>query len=277
MNQQQFEEQNMSESDWWQTMFDQKYLDTYLGSLTPERTKTEVDFVVEAAQLKPSEVILDLACGHGRHSIELAKRGFSNITGLDYSQVFLDKAVTDAEHEGVRVRFVQGDMRALPFTSEFDVVYTIYTTLGYFDDETNAAVFKQVNKALKSNGRFFIDNISAEAVASRFKTLGTLDPETGFLKTERQAEMTGHLVDEVEWYDSEKQVIHDHREWHDNGEKKEYDYWLHVYTMSQHEQMLADAGFEIEKTWGNYDNQPFGAEDTHRVIILAKKTKDLDT
>lgn len=274
MKQQAFEEQSMSEVDWWQTMFDQKYLDTYLGSLTPERTKQEVDFVVEAAKLKSDEVILDLACGHGRHSIELASRGYPSITGLDYSQVFLDKAEVDATNKDVSVRFVQGDMRALPFTGEFNVAYTIYTTLGYFDDGTNAAVFKQVNKALKPNGRFFIDNISAEAVANRFKTLGTLEPEIGLLKMERQAEMTGHMVDEVEWYDSEKQIIHDHREWHDNGEKKEYDYWLHVYTMPQHEQMLTDAGFEIEKTWGNYDKQPFGAEDTHRVIILARKVKN---
>lgn len=252
-------------------MFDQKYLDTYLGALTDERTKHETDFLIEAARLQPSDEILDLACGHGRHSIELAKRGFTHITGLDYSQVFIDKAITDAASEGVDVRFVQGDMRKLAFTDEFGVVMTIFTTMGYFDDETNKAVLREANKALKPTGRFFIDTLNADAVASRFETEGKRDPETGLLKTVRQVDMSGHLIDEVELYDTERQVIHSHREWTDKGEQKEYDYWLHVYTMPQWEQMLSDAGFTITQTWGNYEGEPYGTEGTPRTIILAEK------
>ena len=67
----------MNQEDWWKTLFDQKYLDTYLTDLTPERTSQEVDFVVKTTKLTPHDKILDLACGHGRHSIELAKRGFT--------------------------------------------------------------------------------------------------------------------------------------------------------------------------------------------------------
>lgn len=63
----------MTQSDWWKTGFDQRYLDTYLADFTPERTAEEVDFVIKAAKLTPQDKILDLACGHGRHSIELAK------------------------------------------------------------------------------------------------------------------------------------------------------------------------------------------------------------
>lgn len=263
----------MSETDWWQTMFDQKYLDTYLGNLTPERTKEETDFIIKAAQLKPSDDILDLACGHGRHSIELAERGFAHITGLDYSEVFINKAIEDAKQANVGVRFLRGDMKELPFDGEFDVSLLLFTAFGYFDDETNKSVLGQINKSLKSDGRFYIDVVSGEAVNRRFENEGVPDPETGLPKIARQVEMSGHLTDETEWFDKDKQIIHSHREWRDGGEKKEYDYYLHVYTMPQYEQMLEEAGFVIDGTWGDTQGNPFDSNDaSSRTIILAKKT-----
>lgn len=264
----------MNEKNWWQKMFDQKYLDTYLGNLTPERTKEETDFIVKAAQLKSSDEILDLACGHGRHSIELAKRGFAHITGLDYSEVFIDKAVEDAGQAGVDVRFLRGDMKELPFDGEFDTILLLFTAFGYFDDETNKSVLGQIHKSLKPEGRFYIDVISAEAVIRRFEREAVQDPDIGLPKIARQVEMSGHLTDETEWFDSDKQVIHSHREWRDSGAKKEYDYYLHVYTMSQYEQMLAEAGFVIDGTWGDTQGNPFDSDDaSHRTIILARKNK----
>ena len=262
----------MNEKDWWQKMFDQKYLDTYLGNLTPERTKEETDFVIKAAQLMPSDEILDLACGHGRHSIELAERGFTHVTGLDYSEVFINKAVEDASQAGVNVRFLRGDMKELPFDGEFDVVLLMFTAFGYFDDETNKSVLGQINKSLKPGGRFYIDVVSGEAVIRRFEREGVPDQETGLPRIARQVEMSGHLTDETEWFDKDKQVIHSHREWTDDSENKEYDYYLHVYTMPQYEQMLAEAGFVIDGTWGDTQGNPFDSDDaSHRTIILARK------
>jgi len=264
----------MNERNWWQKMFDQKYLDTYLGNLTPERTNEETDFIVKAAQLTQSDEILDLACGHGRHSIELAERGFAHVTGLDYSKVFIDKAVEDAMQAGVNVRFLRGDMKELPFDGEFDAVLLLFTAFGYFDDETNKSVLEQINKSLKPGGRFFIDVVSGEAVIKRFEREGVADPETGLPKIPRQVEMSGHLTDETEWFDKDKQVIHSHREWQDGGEKKEYDYYLHVYTMSQYKQMLEEAGFTIDGTWGDTQGNPYDSNNTsHRTIILARKVR----
>ncbi|GAC1392127.1 MAG: class I SAM-dependent methyltransferase [Candidatus Saccharimonadales bacterium] len=262
----------MNESNWWKEMFDQKYLDTYLGNLTAERTKAETNFIIKTAQLSPSDVILDLACGHGRHSIELAQRGFAHVSGLDYSEIFINKAEADAQQAGVSVRFMRGDMKELPFDSEFDAVLLMFTAFGYFDDDTNNSVLRQINKSLKSNGRFYIDVVSGEAVTRRFECEGVPDKETGLPKIARQVEMSGHLTDESEWYDKNKQVLHSHREWQDKGEKKEYDYFLHVYTMPQYEHMLTEAGFVIDGTWGDTRGNPFNeTDDSSRTIILAKK------
>ena len=262
----------MSRFDWWQTMFDQKYLDTYLGSLTAERTTEEVDFYITASKLKQSDQILDLACGHGRHSIELAKRGFAHVTGSDYSEVFIAKAIDDSKIADVKARFIQEDMKELSYEEEFDVVLLLFTAFGYFDDATNKDVLKLINNSLKLDGRFLIDVVSGEAVIRRFEREGVLDSNTGQPLIARQVEMSGITTDESEWFDKKEQVLHSHREWSVEGVKKEYDYYLHVYTMQQYEQMLAEAGFTVETTWGDTKSNPFSSiDDSSRTIILARK------
>lgn len=260
-----------SENVWWKTMFDEKYLDTYLSTLTPERTSSEVDFIVKAGNLKPDEKILDLACGHGRHDIELAKRGFSHITGVDYSETFINKAVHDASEHGVKVDFQRGDMRNLGFENEFDVVLTLFTTFGYFDDKGNRNVLKEIHKSLKPGGSFLIDVISGEAVQRRFKEKGVKDEKTNLLVIPRTQEMNGRSVEEIEWFDSEKQLIHNHREWLEDGKKREYDYYLTVYTIPQYREMFSEAGFEIEDIWGDFEGNPHNFEGNYRTIIFARK------
>lgn len=263
----------MSQADWWKTLFDQKYLDTYLSELTSERTKTEVDFVVKAAGLKPEDEVLDLACGHGRHSIELAKRGF-RVVGLDYSEPFLSKAKEDAEQAGVDVRFVRGDMKALPFNQDFDVALMLFTAFGYFDNEGNQQTLGEVAKSLKPGGRFLIDVISGEAVHSRFQKEGQKEEGTNLLKIPQTFERGNLKINEVEWYDPEKQLIHNHREWIDeNGARKEYDFYLSVYTVDQYKEMLSKAGLEFKQVWGDFQGNPHNTNN-FRTIILAERRTD---
>src|SRR3989344_9670273 len=185
-----------SETNWWKTLFDQKYLDTYLSDFTPERTSEEVNFIIKAAQLRPEDRILDLACGHGRRSIELAKKGFNRIIGVDYSESFIAKAKEDAQKAGLNIEFQTGDMKDLSFKNEFDVVLHLFTAFGYFDNEGNQQTLHEINKALKPGGRYLIDVISGEAVKRRFQEQGEREKGSNLLKIPRRAEMGGKMVDE---------------------------------------------------------------------------------
>ncbi len=78
-----------SKKQWWENVFDEKYLDTYVDIVTPEFTAQQISFLLERLRLKEGAKILDLACGHGRHSIELARRGYK-VTGLDFSKHFIE-------------------------------------------------------------------------------------------------------------------------------------------------------------------------------------------
>jgi 2-polyprenyl-3-methyl-5-hydroxy-6-metoxy-1,4-benzoquinol methylase len=137
---------------WWDGYFDETFVDIYRDFLTPERTEREIQGLREMVPLPPDAEILDLACGWGRHSVELARSGFK-VTGLDWSQTLLARAKKRAEAAGVPVEFVQGDMREIPWTGRFDAVLSLYSSLGYFlSDDEDLRVLRGARDALKPGG-----------------------------------------------------------------------------------------------------------------------------
>src|SRR5215831_308174 len=85
----------MTDAPWYKTLFGEDYLRMYEPVLTPERTQREVDGIVNLLALPQGSCILDLCCGHGRHSIALAQHGYQ-VTGQDLSEVFLHEAEKEA-------------------------------------------------------------------------------------------------------------------------------------------------------------------------------------
>ncbi len=106
--------------------------------------------------LRPGMSVLDLACGHGELANRLAARG-CQVTGLDSSAVFLDRARAAAAAAGVSVEYVAGDMRQLPWSGRFDRVINWSTAFGYFDDATNRAVLDGIAGVLRPGGRLAMD------------------------------------------------------------------------------------------------------------------------
>src|ERR1700730_14457775 len=98
--------------DWWHEIFDALYLKTD-GDVfeNPANTIADVDAVIAGASLSPGDRVLDLCCGQGRHSLELARRGFRSVTGIDLSHYLIDLARQRAQAAGAEVNFLEGDAR----------------------------------------------------------------------------------------------------------------------------------------------------------------------
>ena len=86
------------------------------------------------SSLKPGASVLDLCCGQGRHSVQLAKRGFQ-VTGLDLNAEYLDLASKAAEAAKVTIETVAADMREIPFENKFDAIVNMYSSFGYLESE----------------------------------------------------------------------------------------------------------------------------------------------
>ncbi len=153
---------------WWVSFFQGPWGSLQQGGFPPEKTREEVDFIVKALELGDSERVLDVPCGEGRHSIELASRGFA-VSGTELNPNALQTARANAEERGVTVDFRQGDMRSLSAEGEFDAAICYGGSFGYFDDEGNLEFVKAVAGALADSGRFIIDTPVAESLFPQYK------------------------------------------------------------------------------------------------------------
>lgn len=146
--------------DWWRRIFNSMYLKTDADVVEDMQiTRKEVDLFTEILSLDKNMVILDLACGQGRHSLELARRGFRNVNGLDRSHFLIRKAKNSNLNEQLNASFREGDARKLPYPADtFDVVMMLGNSFGYFEStDDDIKILKEVFRVLKPEGKFLID------------------------------------------------------------------------------------------------------------------------
>src|SRR5437868_3960234 len=143
----------MSTSDWWRTFFSGLPVEMWLRVPTEEQTRAEVDFIEKVLRLGPGAKVLDVPCGGGRHSLELAARGH-RVTGVDLSDDFLQAARAGAAARSLPVAWEQREMTDLPWREEFDGAFCFGNSFGYLEDEANARFLAAVARALKPGGRF---------------------------------------------------------------------------------------------------------------------------
>jgi D-alanine-D-alanine ligase len=158
--------------DWWRRIFNSMYLKTDADVVEDKLiTKNEVELFTSILKMPKDCAILDLACGQGRHSIELAQRGFTNITGLDRSHYLIRKAKSVMQQEGLKISFKEGDARKLPFPADtFDVVMILGNSFGYFEsNEDDIMILKEVFRVLKPEGTFLIDVADGSYLRTHFQ------------------------------------------------------------------------------------------------------------
>jgi len=158
--------------NWWQTLFDDIYLLTDGRSVCDDAlTRREVDFLVEHLGLGADERVLDLCGGQGRHSLELARRGYRHLTVLDYSETLLRHGKDRAAAEGLRVSFLRADARSTGCSGgRFDCVLLMANSFGYFsEDEENLRVLREARRVCRPGGRFLLDLLDRTAVIRRFR------------------------------------------------------------------------------------------------------------
>ncbi len=187
----------MIATNWWQDFFSGVIVDFWLRVPTEEQTRGEADFIEKVLQLGPRARVLDVPCGGGRHSLELAARGYE-LTGVDLSTDFLKAARTQAAQRQTPVAWEQREMGDLPWHGEFDGAFCFGNSFGYQDDAGNARFLVAVSRALKPKARFVMDTGAvAESLFPAFQerrwfqvgdilflSHGRYDPVTGRLDTE---------------------------------------------------------------------------------------------
>lgn len=248
----------MNGTPWYKSFFGEDYLRIY-DFLTPERTEREVEGIVNLLALPPGSAILDLCCGHGRHSIALARQGF-RVTGQDLSEVFLQHAQSEAEKQGVQVSWVHSDMRKISFENEFDAVINIFTAFGYLENEDeDQLVLQQIKKALKPGGIFLLETKNREWLMRNFDSSEVIRYENGLIVLEERD------------FDLLTDICHVKVTMlQPDGHRREYSHAARMYTLRDYARMLKTAGLHVQACYGGLDGSMLKI-DSSRLVIIASR------
>ena len=233
------------------------YLYYYADALTEERTEKEVAALVPLLELEQPMRILDLACGFGRHTNRLAALGHS-LVGVDLMEGFLAVARQEAEKLGVQVDYRQGDMRRISFEQEFDRVTLLFTAFGYFEDDENLLVLQNAARALKPGGLLIFDTNNRDTLLRNF--------HPAFVH-----EKDGNLLIDRMSFDSLTGRMQNRRILIRDGVRKDMPFFVRLYNPSEIRPLLAQAGLELYKVYGDWGGQPLSPE-SRRMVIIAKKS-----
>ncbi|MEW6202103.1 MAG: class I SAM-dependent methyltransferase [bacterium] len=246
--------------EWWRDFFESEFYGGTLENFPHERTKIEVDFFLSILNLKKRAVLLDLCCGIGRHSIEIARRCYK-VVGLDYNAKYLETARINAEKERLKIKFIKGDMRRIPYENYFDAVLNIFSSFGYFEkDSENFKVFTAVSRCLKPGGKFVLDMTSRDWIVRNFQEI-------------RVSESEDTLIIEKGTFDVKENQVVSRWAWIRGGRKSEHECRIKLYPYSTHKRELEKRGLHIVGSYGGYDGSEYSL-DSRRMIIVAEKRKN---
>ncbi len=225
-----------------------------------ERTRVEIEGVLNLLHLESGASILDCPCGYGRHSIEFAKRGFL-VTGSDINSVHLQEAKRKAGEDSVNIAFKQESMINLGYLNQFDVVINMFYSFGFFDtDAENEQVLKNFFNALKPGGKFLMhtDVNVPRILSGKYK------------EDEERTLTTGKTLRVIDSYNSETKRIDG--AWiikNSTGEERK-DYSVRVYEREEFEKVCMRIGFSSVITYSDWNGKEY-SKDSEDMIVVAIK------
>ncbi len=239
---------------WYQNWFNSPYYHILYNQRNDEEAEYFIDNLCSFLQPDKSAQILDVACGRGRHSVYLNKKGY-DVTGIDlsFSNIRFAK-----QFENEKLHFFEHDMRHLLFINYFDFALNMFTSFGYFEhqrDHVNA--LKSFRKALKPGGVLVLDYFNTEKILQNLtrqelKQIDGIDFNIGKKISD------GKII---------KTISFEHK-------NKDYNFKEEVkaFTHDDFEKLFKLSGFEISATFGDYALRPYEPLKSDRLIFICKKT-----
>lgn len=234
--------------------------ETYPFMFVPERiegAQEEVEKLLKLVSMERGSV-LDLCCGPGRHAVELARRGLE-VTGVDLSRFLLQKAGEMADASNVEVEWVEDDMRRFIRPQAFDLVLSLFTSFGYFENqEEDLGVLRNIHASLKPGGIFLIDLMGKECLARRYQPVFCERLDQGGLLVQ-----INEVCDDWTRVRNEWVVVKD-------GRSRSFVFLLNIYSGRELRQRLKQAGFSHVRLYGDLDGNEYGSE-AMRLVAVARK------
>ncbi|MBL6449817.1 class I SAM-dependent methyltransferase [Fulvivirga sp. 29W222] len=240
--------------EWFGQWFDSPYYHILYKHRDHEEASEFIDNLVEYFHISKDHKLLDLACGKGRHSIYLNRKGF-DVVGVDLSAQNIEHA---KQFENNKLHFFIQDMRHDFAENEFDFVLNMFTSFGYFDsDEENAQAVQVAADALKPGGKLLIDFLNP------YKVVHNLVPSE-----EKQIE--GITFQIAKQFSEDGYILKDIR-FEDNGHEYHYQEKVKAIRRVEFLSYFQRAGLQLVEIFGDYHFKAYDPEHSERMIFVVKK------
>lgn len=243
---------------WYRSWFNSPYYHQLYFQRDEKEAAAFIDRLVEKLNPPADSRMLDIGCGRGRHSIQLAVKGFA-VTGIDISEDSISEA---KQSETDQLEFFVHDMR-LPFRMNYyDYAFNFFTSFGFFRtrrEHDNA--IRTIAQALKPGGVFVIDYLNAHFIENHLQYKSELEKDGVTFNITR-------WLDETHFY--KKIIVEDEA---NLEEPLEFTEKVAKFSLGDFNDMFAFHNLQIQDVYGSYNFEPYHVTNSQRLIIVAKKMK----
>ncbi len=246
----------MPDKEWYKEWFSSPYYDLLYKQRDEQEATQFLQLLIKTMEATPGSLVLDAACGKGRHSRALADMGF-DVTGIDISEPSIIEA---RKNERENLQYFVHDMR-LPFRiNYFDYAFNFFTSFGYFhtDREHDNAV-RTIAQSLKPNGIFVIDYLNVHfnednIIQNEEKEVGDFHFHVARWHDEK------HFYKRIQVTEPASQHI-----------KHLYTEKVEKFSLGDFTDILAYQGLIVEDVFGDYRMGPYHIRKSPRMIIMARR------
>ncbi|TXE11816.1 methyltransferase domain-containing protein [Seonamhaeicola algicola] len=242
---------NTDTSTWFSSWFDTPYYHILYKDRNDTEAHAFMDTLTNYLNIPENGTILDLACGRGRHARYLNKIGY-DVTGVDLSENSIAYA---KKYENHRLKFKVHNM-CQPFNKQFDAVFNLFTSFGYFDDDTdNLKTIKAIKANLNDFGFGVIDFMNSDYV------IENLVPE--------EVKTVNNITFNLKRYVEGNHIIKD-ISFTDNDHFYNYKERVRAFTLEDFEQLFEEANVHLLDVFGDYNLRKFSKKTSERLVMIFK-------
>jgi SAM-dependent methyltransferase len=247
----------MMQQTWFKDWFNSPYYHQLYFNRDDKEAEAFIDKLINYLKPAPTSYMLDVACGKGRHSIQLASKGF-DITGIDLSDDSINEAL---QFQTYTLHFYKHDMR-LPFwINYFDYAFNFFTSFGYFNtrrEHDNA--IRTIAQSIKKNGVFVLDFLNVHYAEDHLVH-----------KSEKEIDGINFII--TKWYDEthfyKKIIVEDEA----LREPLIYTEKVAKFSLGDFTEMFAYQGLQMQEVFGDYGFGNYDVKKSQRMVMIAKKVK----
>ncbi|MGG0156931.1 class I SAM-dependent methyltransferase [Bacillus velezensis] len=224
-----------------------------------------VDFITKIAPVECNNKIIDLGCGPGLYSQNLALKGY-NVTGVDYNKKSIDYAISEADKMNLQIDYKIEDITNLEIESEFDVALLIYQIYGVFSPTNRRKILNNIYRGLKPGGLVLLDVLSEKSYEKFEENLMWFLSKKDSLISDKEHLTLYAAIKYPDNVTLAKNVLV-----FDDGKLVNYNYWNQHFSIENLEKEVNEAGFNLEKVYADVNGEEYKNNGEFFAAVLKKK------